>query len=223
MKTRIPFLNSSRWCALILLAVTAALVPSKTCAQSILDDIGNQKNGPEDIANSLVPAPPKFGKGEKKEQINAAQLKSKSMNDSTFGGSLLNSGLTGSEPKLDEQKLRAAPAEKEPSASKQSGTTGNQESASKQSDSRHQVSVFSNLSETATLAQQLDEPEPDTTPAKENVSTAAGSSARDSSNNRNTDSQKKDQTATTHSTASDEKASPSPTPKTAVTKPDGDR
>ncbi len=145
------------------------------------------------------------------------------MNDSTFGGSLLNSGLTGSEPKLDEQKLRAAPAEKESSVSKQSGTTGNQESASKQSDRTNQVSPFSNLSETATLAQQLDEPEPDTTPAKENVSKAASSNARDSSYSRNTDSQKKDQTAATHSTASDEKASPSATPRTAGTKPDGDR
>jgi hypothetical protein len=140
------------------------------------------------------------------------------MNDSTFGGSLLNSGLTGSEPKLDEQKLRAAPAVKESSVSKQSSTTGNQESASKQSDRSGQVSVFSNLSETATLAQQLDEPEPAVTAAKEK----SRSSARDSSNTTSTDSQKKDQVAAAHSTASDEKALPSATPKTATTKPDGD-
>src|SRR6516162_4587149 len=166
MKMRTPFLNPRYWCALVLLTVMAAFVPSKTCAQgpqgggSILSDLGNSKNTDQDIANSLVPGPKKFGKGETKEQVNAAQLKTKSINDSTFGGSLLNSGLTGTEPKLDAQQTRPAPAEKESSASKQSVTVENQGGDSKQSGESKQGFTFSNLSQTATLSEQLDESAP---------------------------------------------------------------
>jgi len=222
MKMRIPFSNPRYWCALVLLTAMAAFVPSNTCAQSggsILDDLGNSKNGPEDIANSLVPGPKKFGKGETKEQINAAQLKTKSINDSTFGGSLLNSGLTGAEPKLDAQKTRPAPAEKESSVPKHSTAAENQGGDSKQSAESKQGFTFSNLSQTATLSEQLEESAPDVPAASDKTSKANSSST---SAGRSDDSQKKSQATETHSAASDEKASTNATPKASPTKPDGD-
>jgi hypothetical protein len=225
MKMRIPFSNPRYWCALVLLTVMVTLVPPKACAQgpqgggSILDDLGNSKNGPEDIANSLVPGPKKYGHGETKEQINAAQLKTKSINDSTFGGSLLNSGLTGAEPKLDAPKTLPAPAGKESSVSKHSATAENQGGDSKQSGESKQGFTFSNLSQTATLSEQLEESAPGVPAASEKTSKGTSSST---STSRSDDSQKKDQTTETHPAASDEKASTHATPKTSPTKSAGD-
>lgn len=95
---------------------------SSAQGQAVLNKttFGRSQNDSGDLANSLVSGPKKFGKGEKKEQIDSAQLKSKSTKDTTFGGSLLDIGIVGAEPKLDEQKVRSAHSESDSKASKES-------------------------------------------------------------------------------------------------------
>src|SRR4029077_18211559 len=124
---------------------------------------GQSQNDDRDLANSLVAGPQKFGKGEKKQMVSAADLKSKSIKDTTFGGSLLNIGIPTPQPKLDEAKLHNAPTEMASSASKeQPATTEKGSNASKQTaaavekepsastQSAENQAVFSNLSTTAT-------------------------------------------------------------------------
>src|SRR5579864_8989225 len=105
MRSIIPFI--------LILAGTVLMVPSAARAQGSLSGttLGKDQNDDRDLVNSLVPGEQKFGKGEKKAQMSRAELKSKSINDSTFGGSLLNIGINAGEPKLDESKLVTAQTE----------------------------------------------------------------------------------------------------------------
>jgi len=98
------------------------LSPVRICAQSALDrtTLGQSQNDGRDLVNSLVPGEKKFGKGEKKLEVNSAELKSKTVKDTTFGGSLLNMGIVGAEPKLDESKRPSLESEKSSSSAKQS-------------------------------------------------------------------------------------------------------
>lgn len=111
---------------LVLLAAVyvIAFPPWPAEGQGVLDktSFGQSQNGPRDLANSLTAAPKSYGKGEKKDQVNAAELKSKTTKDTTFGGSLLDMGIVGAEPKLDEQKLRSAHSESDSKASRESHT-----------------------------------------------------------------------------------------------------
>jgi hypothetical protein len=106
--------------SIIAFSLVCGLLPSLASAQAALDrtTLGKQQNDARELVNSLVPGETKYGKGEKKEQVNAGQLKSKSIKDTTFGGSLLNMGIDPSEPKLEEQKLHSAPTEKDSTAVK---------------------------------------------------------------------------------------------------------
>ena len=109
----------------VLFALT--LTPARVSAQgAILDKTtyGRSQNDGRDLANSLVPGEKKFGKGEKKLEVNSAELKSKTVKDTTFGGSLLNMGIVGAEPKLDESKRPAIGTEKDSTSVKQSAATG---------------------------------------------------------------------------------------------------
>lgn len=159
--------------------------------------LGRSQNDERDLANSLVATPQKFGKGEKKSQVNASELKSKSIKDATFGGSLLNEGIDTSAPKLDAAKVRAAPSEEKPAATK---TTSSEQttSASQQSAPNQQVPAglnqprisesgftFSNLSQTATLGEELGQSDAAAAPASTSKS-AANPSA-------NAEASKKDQ------------------------------
>jgi hypothetical protein len=90
--------------------------------QGVLDKttLGARQNDERDLANSLVPGEKKYGgRGEKKAQVNTAELKSKSIKDTTFGGSLLNMGIDPAAPKLDESKLHEAKGEKDSTGLKQ--------------------------------------------------------------------------------------------------------
>jgi hypothetical protein len=111
-------------CKLILLIAACPIVAPVARAQepAVLGKttLGHNQNDSRDLANSLVPGPQSYGKRDKKEQINPAELKSKSIKDKTFGGSLLDMGIVGAEPKLDEQKLHSAPSENDSKASKES-------------------------------------------------------------------------------------------------------
>ncbi len=200
-------------------------------AQAVLDKttLGQSQNDDRDLANSLVPGPQRYGKGEKKSQIKAAELKSKTIHDATFGGSLLNMGIgSAAQPKLDETKLRNAQTEVEtqPSAAPKQSTAATEKDATKakepaedsgqRSEDRSAASekdpgastepvesqpTFSNLSTTATLADNLAQADANAAP---NQSKTTSASASD-------DPQKKAQSA---NAATDKSSTP---------KSDGDR
>jgi hypothetical protein len=181
----------------VAFSLVCGLLPSFASAQSALDKttLGQQQNDARDLANSLVPGEKKYGgKGEKKEQVNAAELKSKSIKDTTFGGSLLNIGIDPAVPKLDEQKLHNAPVEKESQTSKEAQAAVSKDST--RARAVEQEGSFSNLSDTAMLAQQA------------NQSDAAADKAK-AQPNANGDGHKNEQTATDKE-------------KTSANKPDGD-
>jgi hypothetical protein len=211
----------SRTVLLSLLLMSLTIPLARAQDPGVLDKttFGKSNNDERDLANSLVPGPQRYGKGEKKAQIDSAELKSKSIKDSTFGGSLLNMGIDQNEPKLDESKLRTAaietqsrqqPAatEKEPTVVKQSAAV---EKASNSSTQPTQFEpVFSSLSTTATLAANLGESGTGG-PANKGSNTSSNSSAGDA--------HKKDQNAGT----TDEKPSTTSTSeKSSTVKPDGD-
>lgn len=182
---------------------------------------GQSQNDERDLANSLVAGPQKYGKGEKKQLVSAADLKSKSLKDSTFGGSLLNIGIPSTEPKLDEAKLRTAPAEgaasaskeqpatteKESNASKQTATVEKEPSASAQP--AENQPVFSSMSTTATLAENLGAADAAAAESASQSKTSSSSTATAATTTG--DAPKKDQGGAT--TSSD---------KSLTTKPDGD-
>src|SRR5690348_2490476 len=103
---RLRLVNSIGFGGSIALMCVVGLSSARICAQNALDKttLGQSQNDGRDLANSLVPGEKKFGKGEKKLEVNSAELKSKTVKDTTFGGSLLNMGIVGAEPKLDESK-----------------------------------------------------------------------------------------------------------------------
>ena len=178
----------SRTVLLSILLVFLILPLSRAVDPAVLDKatFGRSQNDDRDLVNSLTAEPAqKYGKGEKKAEVSAAELKSKSTNDTTFGGSLLNMGIGSNVPKLDESKLHTPPvetqsrqqpaaAEKEPAVAKQSAPAERQSSASSQS--AEVQPVFSNLSTTATLAEKLNE-SGGGAPADKGSATSSGSSS----------------------------------------------
>ena len=218
----------SRTVLLSILLVFLMLPLGRAGDPAVLDKTtyGKSQNDDRDLVNSLTAAPAEtYGKGEKKAQVNSAELKSKSTNDTTFGGSLLNMGIGSNVPKLDESKLRAAPVdtqsrqqpaatEKEPTIAKQTAPVEKQTSASSQS--AEVQPVFSNLSTTATLEENLRQSNVPATSEKD--SKASGSNST-TANTENGNAQKKDQSggstdAKPSTTSSSEKSSDP--------KPDGD-
>jgi hypothetical protein len=197
---------------LILLGAACMIVLplERAQGQAVLNKttIGQSQNDTRDLANSMVPGPQRYGKGEKKGEVNRADLKSKSLKDSTFGGSLLNMGIAGAEPKLDEQKLHNAQSE-EAKSSKESQAASAKESKQPEPVQK-QPSAFSNLAETATLARALDQADAAKSESKASNSTATSSTS---------EAQDKQQRST--STAADEKPSATSTEKSSAAKPDG--
>ena len=51
-------------------------------------DLGKSQNTAQDFANSLDPGPPKYGKGEKRAEVDPKKLESKRSNDTLFAGGL---------------------------------------------------------------------------------------------------------------------------------------
>ena len=184
--------------ALMIIATPATRGQAQQGEPSVLGktSLGRSQNDDRDLANSLVGAPQKFGKGEKKSQVNAAELKSKSIKDATFGGSLLNEGIGAAAPKLDASKEHAAPSEEKPSSkttsTEQTASTSEQPASSERAPAglnQPRISEsgfsFSNLSQTATLGDELGQSEAGVT---------AGSTSKPAANsNSSNDAPKKDQ------------------------------
>lgn len=197
------FVNSIGLGGFLALICVIGLTPARVSAQdTILDKttIGRSQNDGRDLMNSLVPGEKKFGKGEKKLEVNSTELKSKTVKDTTFGGSLLNMGIIGAEPKLDDSKRPAVEPEKEPTSTKQPPATG-KESLLQLSDS----ALLQQQAEQAAIAggdNQAKEP-------NGNPSNAAGS-----------ESHQKTQSAAGSQAATSQQSSTTSSEKPA--KPDGD-
>jgi hypothetical protein len=188
--------------------------------------LDQDQNDARDYANSLQAPPVKYGKGEKKAEINPKQLQSKSIKDATFGGSLLNMGIDPSAPKLDAAKEQSAPSEEK--APNRSASANRVSTASKQQSAGAEQSVavepvadpstpakvseagfsFSNLSQTATLVDDLSQSEIGAAPAAESKSSSNPATSAGSDDNRKNDQ------------GGGEKSSPD---KSSSAKSDGDR
>ena len=199
---------------LILLGAVSALVFPFTQArgQAVLEKttLGSSQNDSRDLVNSMVAAPKSYGKGEKKEEINAAQLKSKANKDTTFGGSLLNMGISGAAPKLDEQQKRQSAPSEEAKPAKESQVVSARNSNQSAPEEKQQQSAFSNLAVTATLADSLSQEEAEA--KSESKGATAPSSASEAADK---------QQRSTSSAATDEKPSATSTEKSSAAKPDG--
>jgi hypothetical protein len=199
---------------LILLGAVSALVFPFTQArgQAVLDKttLGSSQNDSRDLVNSMVAAPKRYGKGEKKEEINAAQLKSKANKDTTFGGSLLNMGISGAAPKLDEQQKRQSAPGEEAKPAKGSTAVSAKDSNQSAPEEKQQQSAFSNLAVTATLADSLSQEDAE---AKSESKGATAPSATSEAADK--------QQRSTSSAATDEKPSATSTEKSSAAKPDG--
>ena len=113
-------------CRLIL--VLAALMVGSTVAhgQGALDKttLGQSQNDSRDLANSLIPGPKHYGKGEKKEEVDPKKLTSKTVKDPKFEGSLVEMGLgSNGDPDLHLEKASTA-SDKDSKASKQADAGG---------------------------------------------------------------------------------------------------
>jgi hypothetical protein len=201
---------------LILFGAVSALVFPLTHArgqQAILDKttFGSSQNDSRDMVNSLVPAPQRYGKGEKKQEISAAELKSKTTKDTTFGGSLMNIGITGAEPKLDEQQKRHSAPSEEAKPAKESQAVSARDSNQSAPEEKQQQSAFSSLAITATLADSLSQE--DAKAKSESKGATAPSSTSETSDK---------QQRSTSNAATDEKPSATSTQKSSAAKSDGD-
>ena len=205
---------------LTLVFLVTLFVSPLARGQAVLNKttLGQSQNDDADLVNSLVPGPQKYGKGEKKAVMNSTDLKSKTLKDSTFGGSLLNMGIDPSVPKLDETKLRnaqtetdeqstavkqqAAANEKQSTAAKQPATVEKEQTASTQR--AESESTFSSLSQTAILADQLSRSDSAAAASEpESKSSSASSSTANGGDN-----SKKDQGGA--STSADKSSTPKP-------------
>lgn len=204
----------------LILAGAGVMVPSPSPAQTVINKttLGQRQNDERDLANSMVAPPQRYGKGEKKVQISASELKSKGLKDSTFGGSLLNMGIDASQPKLDTSKERLAPTEtekrsavgKEQAAATQTESTASKPNAEAPKESQAATepadnrSGFSNLSTTATLAESLSESD--------------GAAAELPSSSSSTANQKKDPA---DGTTNEKSSTATSSDKSSAAKPDG--
>src|ERR1700719_3650246 len=91
---RSPLLARCSKLLAFLVFAASGLVSSMVYGQAdgILDKttFGHSQNSSEDLANSLIPGPKRYGKGEKKEEVDLKNLQSKSSKDTTFQGTLMD-------------------------------------------------------------------------------------------------------------------------------------
>lgn len=219
MGTRI--LNRARLCRLTLFIALIGAAPARLPAQVVgvgegalaKTTLGQSQNDYRDLQNSLIPGEKKYGKGEKKVEVNTAELQTSKAKDTTFGGSLMNMGISRDEPKLDASKVQRSTSEKETVASKQPATTSTytqSETATADTRPTEAQGSFLNLADTAMLGDELSESGTVGTgiaPGAPNGNAAGG------------EAQKQEQTA---DSKADQKTSTASSDKPGTTKPDGD-
>ena len=137
---------SSKLLASLVFVASGLIAPQIFGQGGIIDDgvlgkttFGQSQNSPQDLANSLVPGPKRYGKGEKKEEVDLKNLQSKSSKDTTFQGNLMDLDLDWHGDKLgkpktnDEKDSKAAKSAdaggaKDSKVSKQAETSGDKDS-----------------------------------------------------------------------------------------------
>src|SRR5207253_2829621 len=115
---------------LILISAAFGLVSPLASGQSPLSGttLGKSQNDGRDLANSLVPGKQRFGKGEKKEEVDPQKLPTKAIKDPKFQGSLLDEGLDSSAETKSQDEKGVSGSEKDTKVSKQAATSGNKDS-----------------------------------------------------------------------------------------------
>src|SRR3982750_2968681 len=86
---------SSQLLASLVFAVSGLITPLAFGQEAILDrtSFGHSQNDSRDLENSLIPGKKRYGKGEKKEEVDLRTLPSKSSKDTTFQGKLMDLDL----------------------------------------------------------------------------------------------------------------------------------
>src|SRR5438874_4582827 len=90
------------FCGPIVALVAWLFISPLAHGQAVLNKttLGGSQNDYRDLQNSLIPGKPKFGKGEKKEEVDPKKLPSKSVKDPTFQGTLMDLDLDWSGDKM---------------------------------------------------------------------------------------------------------------------------
>jgi len=115
---------------LILISAAFGLVSPFASGQSALNKttLGKSQNDQRDLVNSLVPGKQRFGKGEKKEEVDPQKLPTKAIKDPKFQGSLLDEGLDSSAETKSQDEKGVGGSEKDSNVSKQAATSGDKDS-----------------------------------------------------------------------------------------------
>ena len=115
---------------LILISAAFGLVSPFASGQSALNKttLGKSQNDQRDLVNSLVPGKQRFGKGEKKEEVDPQKLPTKAIKDPKFQGSLLDEGLGSSAETKSQDEKGVGGSEKDSNVSKQAATSGDKDS-----------------------------------------------------------------------------------------------
>src|SRR5437867_8386214 len=117
-------------CRLILVLAACGFISPLAHGQGALNKttLGKSQNDSRDLANSLVPGKPRFGKGEKKEEVDPRTLPTKTVKDPKFQGSLLDEGLGSSAETKSQDEKGVGGSEKDSNVSKQAATSGDKDS-----------------------------------------------------------------------------------------------
>src|SRR5437899_6362899 len=126
-------------CRLILVSAACGFISPLAHGQGSLNKttFGKSQNDERDLANSLVPGKPRFGKGEKKEEVDPQKLPTKAIKDPKFQGSLLDEGLGSSAETKSQDEKEGSGSKRDSNVSKQADTSGDKDSkGSKSTDAR---------------------------------------------------------------------------------------
>jgi hypothetical protein len=100
---------SSVWRLVFLFIALGFLAPA-AYSQAALGNttLGKSQNSSQDLVNSLIPGPEKYGKNEKKAEVDPKTLQSKKSHDATFSGGMNDIGLDWSSNSMGKPHTSAA-------------------------------------------------------------------------------------------------------------------
>jgi hypothetical protein len=104
-----PMSPSSVWRLVFLFIALGFLAPA-AYSQAALGNttLGKSQNSSQDLVNSLIPGPEKYGKNEKKAEVDPKTLQSKKSHDATFSGGMNDIGLDWSSNSMGKPHTSAA-------------------------------------------------------------------------------------------------------------------
>ncbi|SRR6266480_1296750 len=162
---------------LILIIAVSGLIAPQVRGQAVLDKttLGESQNDYRDLQNSLIPGPKKYGKGEKKEEVDLRTLQTKSIKDTTFQGNLMDLDLEWRGEKLGKP---GSSGDKDSKAPKKIDGTGEKDAkASQPADSARDKEKASKSGEAPAGSQNKDQkttaPQPDEKPPEKDKASAS--------------------------------------------------